>query len=466
MDVLIATRRTIPVKFNVVRHLLCEFEAEVSPQPLDPSTMVCGFCPALAVTSSSFKDLARRNGLTLRSIPFQHTIQVFASPTAAIASVPPLSLPGENSGKESDIPQCANKIPCALEAFNSGGSNQTVQDVCKNKSMKTRVTYCVNKVCSLKEGLEFEGAVASICNVSTKDDRQMFRYIIIVFASFSFTFVFLRVASRLIVKTPWGPDDTWAMIAFQRNWQATPSPQEKGLALTILQHMFIWQMTSISGLAAAKNSILFFYLRIFPDDKFRIMVWLTIAFNSVSTIVIVVLNLTLGNSVGKIWAGGADLTTSFQTYNVNFKIGLANTAVSFVLDTWMLILPMTQLYNIGLRQRQKIKVISMFGMGIFLTVVSLVRLVMQLKILPIPRVTACGPPTNQLVQYILPRMRQGTEASSDASSGPVFVDRSLVPINKSDIAQTSGTDGGLTATTMSSTARDIIVGIAQYLGSK
>lgn len=127
--------------------------------------------------------------------------------------------------------------------------------------------------------------------------------------------------------------------------------------------MFIWQMTSISGLTAAKNSILFFYLRIFPDDKFRVMVWLTIAFNSVSTIVILVLNLTLGNSVGKIWDGGADLTTSFQAYNVNFKIGLSSTAVSFVLDTWMLILPMTQLYNIGLRQRQKIKVISMFGMG-------------------------------------------------------------------------------------------------------
>lgn len=128
--------------------------------------------------------------------------------------------------------------------------------------------------------------------------------------------------------------------------------------------MFIWQMTSISGLTTAKNSILFFYLRIFPDDKFRVMVWLTIAFNSVSTIVILVLNLTLGNSVGKIWDGGADLTTSFQAYNVNFKIGLSSTAVSFVLDTWMLILPMTQLYNIGLRQRQKIKVISMFGMGI------------------------------------------------------------------------------------------------------
>ncbi|PTD11151.1 hypothetical protein FCULG_00011258 [Fusarium culmorum] len=52
MDVLIATRRNIPVKFDVVRHLLCEFEAEYHRNPLnlDPSTMACGFCPALVVS--------------------------------------------------------------------------------------------------------------------------------------------------------------------------------------------------------------------------------------------------------------------------------------------------------------------------------------------------------------------------------------------------------------------------------
>jgi hypothetical protein len=141
------------------------------------------------------------------------------------------------------------------------------------------------------------------------------------------------------------------------------------------------------GLAAAKTSILFFYLRIFPDEKFRIMVWMTIAFNAVSILVLLVLNLTLGQAVRIIWHGGTDYNSSLKTYNVVFKVNSASTAVSFALDIWMLILPMSQLYNLGLRQRQKIKVMSMFGMGLFLTVVSLVRLVMQSKVLPNPSAT-------------------------------------------------------------------------------
>jgi hypothetical protein len=118
------------------------------------------------------------------------------------------------------------------------------------------------------------------------------------------------------------------------------------------------------GLAAAKTSILFFYLRIFPDEKFRIMVWMTIAFNAVSILVLLVLNLTLGQAVRIIWHGGTDYNSSLKTYNVVFKVNSASTAVSFALDIWMLILPMSQLYNLGLRQRQKIKVMSMFGMGL------------------------------------------------------------------------------------------------------
>ncbi|PTD10939.1 hypothetical protein FCULG_00011260 [Fusarium culmorum] len=155
---------------------------------------------------------------------------------------------------------------------------------------------------------------------------------------------------------------------------------------------------------------------------------------------------------------------------------------------------MTQLYNIGLRQRQKIKVISMFGMGILyqphcrqscpagdaiknpsysegnryvyfssygtkhvLTDKSANAIVVLGNVeLYVDVMVACGPPTNQLVQYILPRMRHANEASSEASNGPMFVDRSLVPIDKRDVAPTSGTDGGLTATTMSSTTRDIV----------
>jgi hypothetical protein len=383
-------------------------------------------------------------------------------------------------------------MPCALQAFNSeNGSNQTVQDMCKDEDFQSSIAACVSRVCTLREGIEFQNSVSSICDIPTADNRGMYRDIIIAFATFSFTFVGLRVASRLIVKTPWGPDDTWVIIAFtimvpttafmllaiKNGFGSLASIYRNGNNSFILlyKHIFIWQILYMLGLAAAKTSILFFYLRIFPDEKFRIMVWMTIAFNAVSILVLLVLNLTLGQAVRIIWHGGTDYNSSLKTYNVVFKVNSASTAVSFALDIWMLILPMSQLYNLGLRQRQKIKVMSMFGMGLFLTVVSLVRLVMQSKVLPNPSATdgsshaivilgsvelyvgvmvACGPSTNQLLQYILPRIRQPTEASTHASNRPIFVDRPLVHIDKDEDVPTLHTDGGFTTTTMSSTIKD------------
>ncbi|KAL6921243.1 hypothetical protein FSHL1_005214 [Fusarium sambucinum] len=363
--------------------------------------------------------------------------------------------------------------------------------MCKDEDIQKSVSDCVSRACTLREGIEFQNSVSSICNVPTADNRGMYRDIIIVFATFSFTFVVLRVVSKLIAKTPWGPDDTWAIIAFvvmvpttafmllviKNGFGSLESIYRNGNGnLThLFKYIFIWQILSILGLAAAKTSILFFYLRIFPDEKFRIIVWMTIAFNVVSTIVTLVLNLTLGQAVRIIWGGGTDYNSSLKTYSVVFKVGLANNAVSFALDIWMLFLPMTQLYNLGLRQRQKIKVMSMFGMGVFLTIVSLVRLVIQSKVLPNPSTSdgsahaivilgnvelyvgvmvACGPSVNQLVQYILPRIRQPIGDSSQASDRPVFVDRSLAQIEKDEDAPTLYTDGGLTITTMCSTIRD------------
>ncbi|KAJ4038270.1 hypothetical protein NW763_013331 [Fusarium oxysporum] len=52
-------------------------------------------------------------------------------------------------------------------------------------------------------------------------------------------------------------------------------------------------------------------------------------------------------------------------YSNTLKIVLAHCVVNLALDIWMLILPMTQLYNIGLKINKKINVMAMFGLGLF-----------------------------------------------------------------------------------------------------
>ena len=54
------------------------------------------------------------------------------------------------------------------------------------------------------------------CNMPLHDNRQEYRIVIIVFTTLAMFFVAFRVASKFITKSPWGPDDTWALIAFVR----------------------------------------------------------------------------------------------------------------------------------------------------------------------------------------------------------------------------------------------------------
>lgn len=51
-------------------------------------------------------------------------------------------------------------------------------------------------------------------------------------------------------------------------------------------------------------------------------------------------------------------------YSNTLKIVLAHCVVNLALDIWMLILPLTQLYNIGLKLNKKINVMAMFGLGL------------------------------------------------------------------------------------------------------
>jgi hypothetical protein len=79
---------------------------------------------------------------------------------------------------------------------------------------------------------------------------------------------------------------------------------------------------------------------------------------------LVTLGLTLGRSVTYLLGSTADSVSNMNKYSNTLKIVLAHCVVNLALDIWMLILPMTQLYNIGLKLDKKINVMAMFGLGL------------------------------------------------------------------------------------------------------
>ncbi|KAF4445601.1 hypothetical protein F53441_10665 [Fusarium austroafricanum] len=197
------------------------------------------------------------------------------------------------------------------------------------------------------------------------------------------------------------------------------------------------------------------------------VVWATVAFNAISALVLLILGLTIGRNVTFLLESDSVNVLDMNNFVTSNTIILAHCAVNLALDVWMLILPMTQLYNVGLKLKKKIIVMAMFGLGVFLTVASLVRLYFQAQFLANPSsaetgqlevvlwacietymgaIVACVPSLRHLVQSIVNRM----ESTKQGRSSAIFVDRSLARIPDEEDMPTLSDTGGLTAVTVSS----------------
>ncbi|KZL83632.1 cfem domain-containing protein [Colletotrichum incanum] len=124
----------------------------------------------------------------------------------------------------------------------------------------------------------------------------------------------------------------------------------------------------ISCLPFVKASILFMHLRIFPDEKFRIILWCTQVFNCLLLLESFAGTICSCHPLNFFWSGWAGEMKG-KCIKVNAFI-LFYGVVSVVLDLWMLILPATQLYSLHMKLRKKIGVMLMFSVGIFSECIS------------------------------------------------------------------------------------------------
>lgn len=144
--------------------------------------------------------------------------------------------------------------------------------------------------------------------------------------------------------------------------------------LTRTQGFFAFEIVYSVTLASIKASILFLYLRIFGSitETFRQILWGTQIFNVAVCITFVIVNLNQCKPLSYFWYGWDG---RHPGYCIDLSaMALSHAALNIAIDVWMLVLPATQIYRLNLQKRQKAGIMSMFGVGIFITIVSAVRL--------------------------------------------------------------------------------------------
>ncbi|EHA56857.1 hypothetical protein MCOR27_003608 [Pyricularia oryzae] len=307
---------------------------------------------------------------------------------AALATPLALAQNTSSSALAHQIPDCA-KFCLASFADRSTCPMDDLACLCPNTALKEDITKCVTAQCSIKEALFTKNVTSVACEEEIRDKRLELNITAIILGSMAALFVILRMFSKVFVVGGSAGLDDWFIVATILLGVADTVLIVEGLTayglgrdiwtLTSEQitqfglHMYVIQIMYIARLSLLKMSLLFFYLRIFPNPRIRQLLWGTVAFNTGYFVAFSVTAACLCRPIHFFWErwDGEHLDGICMDANA---IGWANAAVSIALDLWMLALPLSQLGYLKLHWKKKVGVIIMFAVGTFVTVMSVLRL--------------------------------------------------------------------------------------------
>ncbi|RGP78360.1 hypothetical protein FLONG3_3496 [Fusarium longipes] len=302
-------------------------------------------------------------------------------------------------------------------------------------------------------------AASSKCQVPARDDRLRLRASSLIIFGAALAAFILRLVAKFLHLSKWGADDNFMTIAavliipliillqlmissgLGRDLRTLTNEE----LLFCFKMFFCQQVAYFVVLGFVKASVLAFYLRIFPDHKFRIVVWATQFFNLTTAALYFTLILLQYNPISLNWTG--DFATYPNGEVLSDKlVYLTHGVISMTLDVWMVILPFTQLYHLGLKLRKKVGVLSMFSCGILLTGASVTRFYYLVRYqkarnteeavkaimwayieLCIGVIVGCMPSIRQLTRRArgLIVARSGTGNTDPEQPSPIFRQRSL-----------------------------------------
>ncbi|KAK1671717.1 hypothetical protein BDP55DRAFT_675237 [Colletotrichum godetiae] len=290
-----------------------------------------------------------------------------------------------------DIPPCA--VPCLLDAIPKSACASGDQTcLCEDTSYINLVETCIRANCSVKNALITKNITQTECGFPVEDD---FAAVKIVRLVLFFTLATIAIILRLVVKiariSSWGLDDSTIVLAYVLMIGFIPVNHIAELngagrdiwSLTFDQidlyflTFYIGQLIYTFTLTLIKCSILFMFLRVFPGKNFRRVLWATQAVTvglGMGSVLLVAFQCQPVGIVWKYWTG----EEKGHCVPV-LPLGVVHGAVNIVLDAWMLMLPASQVLALNMKRRKKWTVMSMFSLGLFLTIASGIRLKAILK---------------------------------------------------------------------------------------
>ncbi|KAG8163925.1 hypothetical protein KVR01_005843 [Diaporthe batatas] len=259
--------------------------------------------------------------------------------------------------------------------------------LCSDTGFENFVNLCVKASCSVIESLAVRNVTSTTCGLPVRNETIIINVLRYILFFVGLLFFAMRLASRALRLAPWGHDDTTIVMSgvLTGGWLAGSILEERnGLGRDIwtlepwqitefLKVFFVFEVLYTLTLGLIKTSILFLYLRIFPDEKIRLAVWATQVFNLLLVGSFLLADFLQCRPVSFFWESWDGLHAGGSCFNIN-ALAWAHSAINIALDFWMLVIPATQVWSLTMQVKKKVVVFFMFGIGIFLTLASIARI--------------------------------------------------------------------------------------------
>ncbi|KAK5228288.1 hypothetical protein LTR72_002171 [Exophiala xenobiotica] len=285
----------------------------------------------------------------------------------------------------SALPKCA--ATCAEEfVLTSTCAPTNLTCICTTATLLARITQCTTANCTVIEALSAANVTDAACGVTPTNTSQTYIVVTSIFLALAVLFYLMR----LYVRPPFTPDfriddgvmlvATIAVVVFTAiNLQAAHLGLGKDIWNVppdnidiVLKDFYIGEFLYFFIIVLTKLAVLAFYLKVFTQPYFRKAVYVVIGLcicYYVSFMFVLGFECT---PVAFFWQQWRDPSAG-TCININAG-GWAAAGINIILDVTILTLPVPVILKLQISRQQRLQVLSMFGVGSFITVVSIIRL--------------------------------------------------------------------------------------------
>ncbi|KAJ5613867.1 hypothetical protein N7528_007521 [Penicillium herquei] len=287
---------------------------------------------------------------------------------------------------EAVLPKCA--LQCMATSISQSSCAATDQAcLCTDTQYTDALEECVLSSCTIRQSLTTKNVTTSACGAPVRNRTKIVSYAGVAGGIIAFIAFLLRMFARLrCCGGTFGMDDWTMMLTI---FLVIPLSSlsvvlaNAGLGkdmwtlpfenITRILYIYFWdELLYLSILPMTKISICCFYLRIFPERRFRTMTYCVIGLNVAYLITFILISVFQCRPLPGAWLHW-DGEGDYKCNHINAQ-GWSAAAINMILDIIVMALPLRQLYNLNLSLRKKVFVMCMFGLGLFVTLVSILRL--------------------------------------------------------------------------------------------